>query len=152
MSFCVKPQYFVHQFLLTRDWEVTQTTSLLRFQHLYLWARGCFWCNISFYFAFLFYILTSTWHITHSSLSVNIPVVSIAPAQFLLSLLFCPDWWSCSSHSWPRGRLWSNWHVAALSAVLSFQIAMFNNSSFEIQHCQLWLFSWPPYFPGRLVG
>lgn len=73
ISFCVKPQYCVYQLLYTRDLEVTQTSSLLRLQHLYLWARGRIWCSISFYFAFLFYILIFTWHITHSSLSVNTP-------------------------------------------------------------------------------
>lgn len=93
----MKPQYCVYRFLYTRDLEVTQTSSLLRFQHLYLWARGCVWCSISFYFAFLFYILIFTRHITHSSLSVNTPELEIASVQFLLSLLFLPDWWTCWS-------------------------------------------------------
>lgn len=65
---------------------------------------------------------------------------------FFVKYLHC--WWSGSGILWPYGHLWSGWHMVIVSAILNFQVAMFNNSGFEIQHCQLW----PPHFPGRLLG
>lgn len=87
-KFLCEAQCFIQQFSLPRDCEMTQPSSPLWFQHLYLGARGCVWCNISFYF--LVYRLIFTWQVTHPSLSVNTPLVWISSDQFLLSLLFCP--------------------------------------------------------------